>query len=52
MPKRIGDCLLTNIKKVETRLIDGSTGVAIPNSGSAVDIENGAIKSLTGARLA
>ncbi len=41
MPKRIGQCVTTTVRKVETRLIDGSTGQPILGSGSAIEFENG-----------
>lgn len=41
MPKRIGQCVTTKVKKVETRLIDGSTNQPILGSGSAIAFENG-----------
>jgi hypothetical protein len=51
MPKRLGECLLTSIKKVETRLIDGSTGESIPDSGSAVEFANGGYQVSYGREL-
>lgn len=41
LPKRVGACMKTTIKSVETRLMDGSTGKPIPGSGSAVSFANG-----------
>jgi hypothetical protein len=41
LPKRVGACMETTIKSVETRLMDGSTGKPIPGSGSAVSFTNG-----------
>lgn len=40
-PTRIGDCVTSAIKSIGTRLIDGSTNLPIPGSGSAVSFENG-----------
>jgi hypothetical protein len=39
LPKHVGECVLTQIKDVETRLQDGDTPV--PDSGSAVQFVNG-----------
>jgi hypothetical protein len=39
LPKRVGDCVMTQVKTVETRLVDGDTPV--PDSGSAVTFTNG-----------
>jgi uncharacterized protein len=36
LPARVGDCALTAVKQVGTRLEDGQTGQQIPGSGSAV----------------
>ena len=41
LPTQIGQCGRTAISKIGTRLQDGSTGRAIPGSGSAVEFENG-----------
>jgi hypothetical protein len=41
LPKRVGECVKTTIKSIETRLVDGSTNKPIPGSGSAVNFENG-----------
>lgn len=41
LPKRVGACVKTTIKSIETRLVDGSTNKPIPGSGSAVNFENG-----------
>ncbi|MBI1867895.1 MAG: hypothetical protein HYS06_06325 [Methylocystis sp.] len=41
LPKRVGACVETRIKSVETRLVDGATNKPIPGSGSAVSLENG-----------
>src|SRR5207245_1020030 len=36
-----GTCVLTHIKRVETRLVEGTTNRPIRNSGSAVVFRNG-----------
>jgi len=41
LPERIGQCVKTSIKSVETRLVDGATNKPIPGSGSAVSFANG-----------
>ena len=41
LPKRVGDCVASAIKSVETRLVDGSTNQPIPGSGSAVSFIDG-----------
>jgi hypothetical protein len=41
LPKRVGECVTTRIKSVETRLVDGSTNKPVPGSGSAVSFKNG-----------
>ena len=41
LPKRVGECVKTTIKSIETRLVDKSTNKPIPGSGSAVNFENG-----------
>lgn len=41
VPRRIGDCVSTTIKSVETRLVEGPTNKPIPGSGSAVSFANG-----------
>jgi hypothetical protein len=41
LPMRVGACVTTTIKDIETRLVDGSTGQPIPGSGSAVAFTNG-----------
>ncbi|HEY1605571.1 MAG TPA: hypothetical protein VGF77_08215 [Allosphingosinicella sp.] len=38
---RVGTCLLTHIKRVETRLIDRTTHRFVRGSGSAVEFQNG-----------
>jgi hypothetical protein len=39
LPQRVGQCVETRIKTVETRLVDGNTPIA--GSGSAVSFVNG-----------
>jgi len=41
LPTRVGACVATTIKSVETRLVDGSTDQPIPGSCSAVSFVNG-----------
>jgi hypothetical protein len=41
LPKRVGQCRLTRVKKVETRLMDGLTNQPIPGSGSMIEFANG-----------
>jgi hypothetical protein len=41
LPVQVGKCANTSIKSIETRLVDGSTGRPIPDSGSAVSFING-----------
>jgi hypothetical protein len=41
LPRRIGECVDTTIKAVETRLVDGQTNKPVPGSGSAVNFTNG-----------
>jgi hypothetical protein len=41
LPKRVGECVLTKVGQVETRLVNGSTNQPIPGSGSAIKFENG-----------
>jgi hypothetical protein len=41
LPERIGECVKTTIKSVETRLVDASTNEPMPDSGSAVSLTNG-----------
>jgi hypothetical protein len=40
MPRMPGTCSFTKVKRIETRLSDGA-GHSVPNSGSAVVLENG-----------
>jgi hypothetical protein len=41
LPTRVGQCATTNVKRVETRLADGSTNQPLPGSGSAIEFTNG-----------
>jgi hypothetical protein len=41
LPKHLGQCSLTRVKKVETRLTDGVTNRPILGSGSAIEFANG-----------
>lgn len=41
LPTKVGACVETTIKSVETRLVDGATNKPIPDSGSAVSFANG-----------
>lgn len=41
MPMQFGTCTETSIVAIGTRLIDGSTGAPIEDSGSAVSFRNG-----------
>jgi hypothetical protein len=41
LPTRIGQCVMTRVGAVETRLEDSGTGKEIAGSGSAVSFENG-----------
>ena len=41
LPLRLGDCVNTRVKSIETRLTDGSTNKPIAGSGSAVVFTNG-----------
>jgi hypothetical protein len=38
---RVGTCALTRVKRVGTRLVDGSTNRPVRGSGSAVEFQNG-----------
>ncbi|THD50078.1 MAG: hypothetical protein E7774_00250 [Bradyrhizobium sp.] len=40
MPKHVGDCAKTNVRRLETRLMDGD-GKPIADSGSAIVFVNG-----------
>lgn len=41
LPKYVGQCRLTRVTKVETRLMDGVTNQPIPGSGSMIEFANG-----------
>jgi len=41
LPKHVGQCALTKVKSVETRLEDGDTHEPVEGSGSAVSFVNG-----------
>ena len=41
LPLRVGLCVETRVKSVETRLVDGSDNTAIADSGSAIHFANG-----------
>ncbi len=41
LPQRVGLCVTTRIKAVETRLVDGANNTPMAGSGSAVRFENG-----------
>jgi hypothetical protein len=41
LPKHVGQCSLTRVKKVETRLVDGVTNKPMLGSGSAIEFANG-----------
>lgn len=41
LPTRIGDCAVTRIIKISTRLINSANGTLVPGSGSAVHYRNG-----------
>lgn len=41
LPNRVGQCALTKVKKVETRLFDGLTNRPISGSGSVITFANG-----------
>jgi len=41
LPTRVGECVTTTVKQVETRLVDGNTNIPVPGSGSAVEFANG-----------
>jgi hypothetical protein len=41
LPTRVGQCVSTKVKSVETRLVDGATGKPMPGSGSAISYANG-----------
>jgi len=41
MPRHVGECVVTHVRAVETRLEDGVTHEALAGSGSAVRFTNG-----------
>jgi hypothetical protein len=41
LPKHVGQCSLTRVKKVETRLVNGATNKPMLGSGSAIEFANG-----------
>ena len=41
LPQRVGQCVETRVRTVETRLVDGSDNTPIADSGSAVSFANG-----------
>ena len=41
LPQHVGQCSLTTVKKIETRLVDGITNQPILGSGSVVEFANG-----------
>jgi hypothetical protein len=41
LPTRVGQCVKTTVKNVETRLVDGSTNQPVAGSGSAISFVNG-----------
>jgi hypothetical protein len=41
LPTKVGECSKTAVLKIETRLVDGSTGQPIAGSGSAIEYTNG-----------
>ena len=41
LPTRVGQCVKTTVKSVETRLVDGSTNQPVAGSGSAISFANG-----------
>jgi hypothetical protein len=41
LPTRVGECVDTTVKAVETRLVDGTTNKPIAGSGSAISFVNG-----------
>ena len=40
-PMRVGTCAVTHVKRVETRLVDGTNNRPIRGSGSAIVFQNG-----------
>jgi hypothetical protein len=41
LPQKIGECSVTRIKEISTRLVNSTTGARVPGSGSAVSLRNG-----------
>ncbi len=41
LPTHIGECKITRIKEISTRLLDANTAAKTPGSGSAVSFRNG-----------
>jgi hypothetical protein len=41
LPTRVGQCTETEVKSVETRLVDGSNNQPVAGSGSAINFANG-----------
>jgi hypothetical protein len=41
LPQKIGECSVTRIKEISTRLVNSTTGARVPGSGSAVSFRNG-----------
>ena len=41
MPRRVGQCVITHVQAVETRLEDGETHQPVAGSGSAIRFANG-----------
>ena len=41
LPQKIGECSVTRIKEISTRLINSTSGARIPGSGSAISFSNG-----------
>jgi len=41
LPQKIGECSVTRIEEISTRLVNSTTGARVPGSGSAVSFRNG-----------
>ena len=41
LPQKIGECSVTRIKEISTRLINSTSGARTPGSGSAISFSNG-----------
>ncbi len=41
LPVRVGQCVRTTVKSVDTRLVDGSNNQPVAGSGSAISFANG-----------